>query len=40
MTSSAGSTRTSPAGTVVLITITDHASHMAGVTVVLTFCEG
>jgi hypothetical protein len=29
-----------PRGTVVVITITDHASHMAGVTIVLTFTEG
>ena len=29
-----------PAGTIVVTTITDHASHMAGVTVVLTFSEG
>jgi hypothetical protein len=26
-----------PAGTVVLLTVTDHVSHMAGATVVLTF---
>lgn len=29
-----------PAGTNVLVTITDHASHMANVAVVLTFTEG
>jgi hypothetical protein len=29
-----------PDGTTVLLTITDHASHMAGATVVLTFTEG
>lgn len=29
-----------PANTVVLLTITDHASHMAAVAVVLTFLEG
>lgn len=27
-------------GTIVLLTITDHVSHMAGVCVVLTFTEG
>jgi hypothetical protein len=27
-------------GTIVIATITDHASHMAGVSVVLTFTEG
>lgn len=29
-----------PAGTVILVTITDHASHMANVCVVLTFTHG
>ncbi len=29
-----------PKGTVMLVTITDHASHMAGVCVVLTFTPG
>jgi hypothetical protein len=29
-----------PAGTIIKITITDHASHMAGVTVMLTYSEG
>jgi hypothetical protein len=29
-----------PAGTVLLLTVTDHASHMANVCVVLTFTEG
>jgi len=29
-----------PAGTAVKISITDHASHMAGVTVLLSFTEG
>ncbi len=29
-----------PAGTVVKVTITDHASHMANVSVVLYFSEG
>jgi hypothetical protein len=29
-----------PDGTVVLVTITDHASHMANVCVALTFTEG
>jgi hypothetical protein len=27
-------------GTIVLVTVTDHASHMAGATVVLTFAKG
>ena len=29
-----------PDGTILLLTVTDHASHMANVTVVLTFTEG
>ena len=29
-----------PSGTVLLLTVTDHASHMANVCVVLTFTEG
>jgi hypothetical protein len=29
-----------PAGTVVLLTITDHGSHMAGAAVVLTYTKG
>ena len=29
-----------PKGTLFMATITDHASHMAGVSVVLTFSEG
>ena len=29
-----------PAGAVVVVTITDHASHMAGVSLTLTFTEG
>jgi hypothetical protein len=29
-----------PAGTIILVTVTDHASHMANVCVVLTFTHG